>query len=165
MVVKKVASVKPLSPATPIAASGKGEAESKWGIHSIAAGFTQIPTVLILRHKQIGLDAVDLALVLALASFWWKRDGKPFPSKKLLAQTIGRDLSVVRKRIQDLEKGKLIKRIYRKRPGGGNNTNQYDLSPLAREVDKLAKEELASREAASLAAAGKKKKTPVKPKS
>ena len=120
------------------------------------AGYTIVPNVLITRHLQLGLDAVDLALVLQLASHWWTAEHKPFPSKKRLAKAIGRDATVVRKRLKDLERGKLVKRIFRKRDHGGNNTNLYDLSPLAKEVNRLARQDLADREKDRLARVGKK---------
>jgi predicted transcriptional regulator len=134
----------------------KRQAELKWGTASMEAGYTIVPNVLITRHLQVGLDAVDLALVLLLASHWWTADTKPFPSKKRLAKAIGRDATVVRKRLQALERDRLIKRIFRKRDHGGNNTNLYDLSPLAKEINRLSRQDIAERDNDRLSRVGKR---------
>jgi hypothetical protein len=147
MVTKKAVKVK---------AKPKREAEAKWGTSSMEAGYTIVPNVLITRHLQIGLDAVDLALVLQLASHWWRAGAKPFPSKKTLAKAVGRDTTVVRKRLQALERDKLLKRIFRRRDHGGNHTNLYDLAPLAKVVDRLSREEIAQRVKERLSRVGKK---------
>lgn len=44
----------------------------------------------------------------------WKADDKPFPTKRVIAELVGRDPSTVRKAIQRLEEKGLIKRVMAK---------------------------------------------------
>jgi DNA-binding HxlR family transcriptional regulator len=69
-----------------------------------------------------------------------------FPSKKLIADTIGKDPTTVRRRLARLEKDGLIKRILRPQPGGRHNSNEYKLAGLITGAEPLALEELQKRE-------------------
>jgi hypothetical protein len=46
------------------------------------AGWTVIPNVLIERQRALGLDSLDLNILLVLASMWWDAENPPWPSKK-----------------------------------------------------------------------------------
>ena len=82
------------------------------------AGWTCIPSTIILRQQAFGLDPVDMNIVLVIAAHWWKADQPAFPSKKLIADTIGKDPTTVRRRLAKLEKDGMIERILRPQPGG-----------------------------------------------
>ena len=122
------------------------ENEKKWGKTLMDAGWTCIPSTIILRQQALGLDPVDMNIVLVIAAHWWKADQLAFPSKKLIADTIGKDPTTVRRRLARLEKDGLIKRILRPQPGGRHNSNEYRLSGLITGAEPLAKQELAKRE-------------------
>lgn len=122
------------------------ENEKKWGAELMAAGWTCLPSTILQRQQALGLDSVDLNIILLIASHWWRADSLPFPSKKLMAQTIGIDESNVRKRIAKLEAGKLIKRVERRVPGQRSKSNIYDLSGLIEAATGYAKEEIVLRE-------------------
>lgn len=122
------------------------ENERKWGKDSLKAGFTMLPNMLFLRQRVLGLDSLDLNILLVLLSHWWHAENLPFPSKQTIADAIGCNVSTVRKRIQDMEKAGFIQRIERRHKSDRSDTNQYDFSGLVRELSKLAKEEVAARE-------------------
>ena len=122
------------------------ENEKKWGKTLMDAGWTCIPSTIILRQQALGLDPVDMNIVLVIAAHWWKADQLAFPSKKLIADTIGKDPTTVRRRLARLEKDGLIKRILRPQPGGRHNSNEYRLAGLITGAEPLAREELQKRE-------------------
>ncbi|MDX1489159.1 MAG: helix-turn-helix domain-containing protein [Acidiferrobacterales bacterium] len=117
----------------------------KWGKPLIDAGYTAIPNVVLVRAQALGLDPLDVTIILHLASYWWHKDKPPFPSKKALADGIGVHVSTIRRRIAALEQGGLIRRVFRKGDDGGNKTNVYDLSPLAKAAEPFALEMLKDR--------------------
>jgi DNA-binding GntR family transcriptional regulator len=80
--------------------------------------------------------------LLHLAGYWWKPDVNPFPSKETLANAIGVSSRTIQRRIADLEKANLVKRISRKGSHKGNLTNAYDLSGLIREAEPFAVEKM-----------------------
>jgi predicted transcriptional regulator len=116
--------------------------EQKWTKQLIAAGYAAVPNVIILRQRAFGLDSVDLNILLQLICYWWDADKLPFPSKATLAQAIGCHQTTIRRRLQKMEAGGLIKRIPRKSAAGGNSSNQYDLAPLIAAAQPYAQEEL-----------------------
>jgi DNA-binding Lrp family transcriptional regulator len=106
------------------------------------AGWTAIPNVIFQRQRALGLDSVDINILLQLAAYWWTPGNHPFPSKARIAEAIGIDPRTVQRRIAQLEKGALIKRIPRRLASGSSRTNKYDPTPLATAAKPYALEEL-----------------------
>lgn len=134
----------------PAAASVKEvlqENQKKWGPGLMKAGWTLLPNTIFMRQRALGLDSVDINILLVLLSHWWQADNLPFPSKKTIAEAIGCDESTVRRRIKHLEAGKLIQRIMRPVEKDRNKTNQYDFSGLIAAATPYAQEEIQAREA------------------
>lgn len=121
----------------------------KWGKSLIDAGYTVIPNAILLRMQALGLDPTDFAIVMHIASYWWRKEKLPFPSKRSLAEGIGVDVSTIRRRIAALERGGLIRRLPRKDRDGGNKSNIYDLTPLAKAAHPYAKQMLQERAASA----------------
>lgn len=143
---------------------GLRENEKKWGKEVMAVGWTGMPNIIIKRQKQLGLDALDINIILHLMSYWWKASELPFPSKKTLAEAMSVNESTIRRRIARLEAGGLVKRIERRVDGDRNKTNQYDFSGLIEAVKPFAIEELAEIEKARQAKAERTKRMrPKKP--
>lgn len=122
------------------------ENEKKWGSDLVKAGWTLVPNTIFMRQRALGLNSLDINILLILLSHWWTADKLPFPSKKTIAEAIGCDPSTVRRRIQAMEAGGFLKRIERRVEKDRNKTNQYDFSGLIRAVTPYAKEELQARE-------------------
>ncbi len=137
-----MAAVKKLSPAN---ARGLRENEKKWTKTLVDAGWSLIPSVILERQQALGLNAVDMNILLHIARRWWYANKLPFPSKSEIADCMGIHESTVRRHIEQMEKDGLIKRISRFVPGQGQKSNYYDLSGLINEVRPYAKEALATR--------------------
>ncbi|MDA8351245.1 MAG: helix-turn-helix domain-containing protein [Pseudomonadota bacterium] len=140
--------------------------KARWSAPLIDAGYTVIPNAILLRQQALGLDSLDLNILLQIASYWWSSEKLPFPSKERIAKAIGiKDKSTVRKRLSALEKGNLIRRITRKNKHGGNDTNVYDLGPLIKAATPYALEmiqEIKAKKEAKVAKLAKKGKPELK---
>lgn len=121
------------------------ENEKKWGKPLMDAGWICLPNTIVLRQQALGLDPVDMNILLVILAHWWQADNMPFPSKKLIADTIGMDMSTVRRRLAKLEGSGMIERILRPQPGARHKSNIYKLTGLITGATPLAVEELATR--------------------
>lgn len=128
--------------------------EAKWTPQLLEAGWTVLPAALIEHQKALGIDAIDMNIILHLANRWWTADNRPMPSKNSIAAAMSIDPSTVRRRIQALEKAGLVKREQRRIAGRGSKTNIYhldglikELQPFAAEMVKKKKERMAEKEA------------------
>jgi len=117
------------------------ENEQKWTKPLWAAGWTAFPSVLLERQQAIGLDPLDLNILLQLARYWFFAGNVPFPSKKALAECIGVDVSTIRKRISKMEAHGLIRRQQRYgAKGGGQQSNRYHFDGLIKAATPFAEE-------------------------
>lgn len=120
--------------------------EQKWTKPLMEAGFTVIPSVIIERQKALGLDAVDVNILLHLAMYWWHADNPPHPSKATIAEAIGVHPSTVRRHITRLVKDGLIERVERFSTSGGQMTNVYRFDGLIKGATPYAEEAIVERE-------------------
>lgn len=104
--------------------------EQKWSKPLMDAGWTAIPSVIIERQKALGLDALDVNILLHLAAYWWTSDNKPHPSKATMADALQVDSRTVQRHIARLEAAKLIRREQRRIEGKGSKTNIYHFDGL-----------------------------------
>lgn len=105
--------------------------ERKWTKPLMDAGWTVIPSVILERQQALGLDPVDVCVLLHLAKYWWEKDRLPYPSKKAIADCMGVSESTVQRRIARLERDGLVKRVARfSGKHKGQQTNAYDFSGL-----------------------------------
>ena len=119
--------------------------EQKWSKTLMDAGWTAVPTVIIERQQALGLDAMDVNIILHLASYWWTKDNKPHPSKKTIAVAMGVTPRTVQRRIAAMEASGLIHREERRIAGRGSKTNCYHFDGLIEEARPYAKEKLKER--------------------
>jgi DNA-binding transcriptional regulator YhcF (GntR family) len=111
------------------------------------AGWTVLPNVLFERQKALGLDAIDVNIILHIASYWWTQEGKPHPSKKTIATAMGIEPRTVQRRIAALEAAKLIRREERRGSSNITQTNVYHLDGLIEAAKPYALEKIQEREA------------------
>jgi hypothetical protein len=131
--------------------------ELKWTKTLMDAGWTVIPSVILERQQALGLDAVDVNILLHLAKHWWERDRLPFPTKKAIAECMGVSESTVQRRIAKMERDGLIARVPRFSPKHqGQKSNAYDFSGLIKEATPYAEEALAEREKRRMADAARR---------
>jgi predicted transcriptional regulator len=116
--------------------------EKKWGKAAMAAGYTIIPDVLLKAQRALGLDSLDLNILLHLVKHWWEAERAPYLGKSSIAELIGVNESTVRRRIFALEKAGLLKRVRRSDPTKGDQTNAIDLSPLVKKLEPHAEKAL-----------------------
>lgn len=122
------------------------ENQKKWGVDLMKAGWTLLPNTLFMRQRALGLDSVDINILLVLLSHWWQADNLPYPAKKTIADAIGCDESTVRRRIQAMEKAGFVKRIMQRVERSRNKPNLYDFSGLIAAATPYAQEEVQARE-------------------
>lgn len=138
-------------PKTKPSETGLKENEKKWGKPLMDAGWTLLPSTIIERQQALGLEALDVNIILHIANHWWKADSKPFPSKGKIAEAIGVHPRTVQKRIAALEAGGLIRREQRRISKTGSQTNIYHLDGLIKHATPFAREAIEARATASAA--------------
>jgi DNA-binding transcriptional ArsR family regulator len=115
--------------------------ELKWTPTLIDAGWTLLPSVILERQQELGLDAIDVNILLHLARHWWYSEKPPYPSKKTIAECMNIDQSTVRRHIARLEAAGLIKRKPRfDLKHGGQKTNEYQFEGLIKAATPYAQE-------------------------
>jgi hypothetical protein len=120
--------------------------EQKWTAPLMQAGWTVIPSVLLERQQALGLDAIDINIILHLARYWWYSDNPPHPSKRTIAECMGIDESTVRRRIARMERDGLLQRIPRYDKHAGQQGNEYHFEGLIQAATPYAQEVLMARE-------------------
>jgi hypothetical protein len=124
---------------------GLRQNELKWTKQLMDAGWTAFPSVLLERQQALGLDATDVNVLLHLIRHWWYADNLPHPSKRTIAACMGIHERTVQRRIAQMERDGLIKRVDRYDPVYGQQTNVYDLSGLIEALRPYAEEALQTR--------------------
>ncbi len=120
--------------------------EKKWTPTLMKAGWTVIPSVILERQQALGLDPLDINILLQLAKHWWYHDNLPHPSKQSLADCIGVDKSTIRRRIAKMEKDGLINRESRIDKKFGQRSNFYSFAGLIESATPFAEEAIAVKE-------------------
>lgn len=138
--------------------------ERKWTKRLLRGGWTVIPNIFFERQNVLGLDPLDINIILHLAGYWWTADGKPRPSKVTIAKAIGVDPRTVQRRLARLESDKFIQRISQRSSALGSRPNLYDLSGLIQAATPYADEKVkenAAKAELKAARAGRKGKARV----
>jgi DNA-binding MarR family transcriptional regulator len=121
--------------------------EHRWTKTLIAPGWTAFPSVILECQHKLGLDAIDLTILMHLAKYWWYRDNPPHPSKGTIARCMGIDVSTVRRRIKAMEGVGFIKREPRFDPSSRRQINNvYHFDGLIEAVTPYAREALETKE-------------------
>ncbi|MBN8530581.1 MAG: helix-turn-helix domain-containing protein [Alphaproteobacteria bacterium] len=127
----------------PLKAANTKKLNERWGQDSIKAGWTAIPSVILERQQSLGLNAMDLAIIMHLVKHWWEAERNPYPSKRRICEAMGISESTMRKHVAKLQKAGLVNRAPKYLPGTkGVISNEYDLSGLVKRSKKLAQEAL-----------------------
>ena len=132
--------------------------EKKWTPALMNAGWTVIPSVILERQQALGLDALDINIILQLVRHWWYSEKPPYPTKKTIAECIGVDESTVRRRIAAMEKVGFIERKPRFDPKYGQRANEYLFDGLIKEATPFAMEKVKEREQRQKEAAERRKR-------
>jgi predicted transcriptional regulator len=119
--------------------------EKKWGLELVDAGWTMVPSTILECQHLLGLDSVDLNILLQIAKHWWKADDPPWPSIKSIAERIGKSPSTIQRRITKLNKSGLIEikhRFHERHKGQKSSIYTFDgLIAKATELARALKQE------------------------
>lgn len=120
--------------------------EEKWSPLLMQAGFTVIPSILLERQNALGLDPLDINIILYLSTYWWTSDGLPHPSKATMAEALGCTPRTIQRRIAAMEASGFVKRIERRESRYGSQTNKYSFEGLIEAAKPFAKEKISERD-------------------
>lgn len=114
--------------------------EAKWGVELVEAGWTMIPSTILEHQQALGLDPVDMNILLQLARHWWRADNPPHPAIKTIAACIKKSASTVQRRITRLKEAGLIDVEHRfDERHHGQKTSIYRFTGLIDEATKFAR--------------------------
>lgn len=114
---------------------------SRWTSTVLETGWTGIPNILIERQQTLKLSPVEMNILIILLKYWWDKDNHPFPSKRKIADMVGRSHDTVRKTIKSMEEKGLVTRERRYYPDNkGQKSNYYKLDGLVAKLEEYAKE-------------------------
>lgn len=116
--------------------------EAKWSKPLMAAGWNAIPSVIIEKQEALGLDAIDMNIIIHLSNYWWTADNLPHPSVEKIAKAVGVKPRTVQKRIKALCEVGLLSREERRFTKTGSTTNLYGFKGLIEAATPFAKEKL-----------------------
>lgn len=122
------------------------ENERKWTPALLATGFTTLPSIILERQNALGLDAIDVNLLLQLAKHWWYADNLPHPGIKAIATAMGVHPRTVQRHLRGLMDGGFVEIVERKRKDGGHATNVYSFRGLIEKATPFAEEAKTERE-------------------
>ena len=121
--------------------------KEKWTAALMDAGWTVIPSIILDKQHALGLDPIDVNILLQLIKHWWFRDHLPHPSKATIAELMNVNPSTVRRRISRMVDAGFIKRVSRyDAKHGGQTSNAYDFDGLIQAATPFALEALSTRE-------------------
>lgn len=116
--------------------------EKKWTKALWSAGWSGIPNIIIERQEALGLDPIDMNIILHLTQYWWRVDNPPSPSVGTIAKALGLSVRAIQKHIKRLEDADLIQRVERRDGPYGSQTNLYKLDGLIAAATPFAEEKL-----------------------
>jgi hypothetical protein len=120
--------------------------EEKWTAPLMDAGWTALPSIILDKQHALGLDPIDVNILLQISKHWWFTDSLPHPSKATLAELMGVDSSTVRRRISRMEAAGFIRRVARyDAKHGGQTSNFYEFDGLIKAATPFAQEALETR--------------------
>jgi len=86
----------------------------------------------------LGLNPVDMNILINLLSHWWKPSDKVYPSQDAIAKRMGVSKRTVQRSIDKMELLKIIEVQSTKRSSQYKGRNVYNLKPLALILDQTA---------------------------
>lgn len=120
--------------------------EQKWSKILMQAGWNALPSIIIEKQEALGLDAIDMNIIVHLSNYWWNAERLPQPSVATIAKAIGVTERTVQKRITALVGLGLMSRQERRKTRFGSATNLYGFEGLIEAAKPYAVEKIAQRE-------------------
>ncbi|MCQ1100364.1 MULTISPECIES: helix-turn-helix domain-containing protein [Acinetobacter] len=105
--------------------------DEKWGEETAKHGWVGVPTTLFFAQQALGINALELNVLLNLIMHWWNKEKSPYPSQAAIARRMGVSVRTVQRTLDDLVEKQLIEK---QRSSIHNpvfkGRNVYNLSPL-----------------------------------
>lgn len=111
--------------------------ERIWGKAVYSHGYAGIPSILIQGQRRLGVNSMQMNIIIQLLDYWFEPSRKPFPMKQDLAKRIGVTAKTIQNNIRALEKAGLIRREMRRTAAGDWNSNIYHLDGLVAKVQAM----------------------------
>lgn len=104
--------------------------EEKWGKEVLEVGFVLVPTLLLKKQKEFGLESTEVVVLLNLLASWWEPEKLPFPRTTTIAQRMHVTTRTVQRCLKSLEdKGFITKhRVSTGTPDQIRLKTSYDIS-------------------------------------
>jgi DNA replication protein DnaD len=116
--------------------------KEKWG-DALRQGFVVIPWVMLRRQKELGLESLELVVLLHLIASWWDTASAPYPSSKAVAKRMDVSVRTVQRCLKALQaKGFLLKQQPSLANDGTSIVTRYDLTPLAARLTDIVKDQI-----------------------
>jgi len=125
-------------------AGGGLRSAAKWG-DAIDAGFQIVPNVLFRGQSKLGLDTLDLVIILNITLHWWLPGDLPFPQPRVIANRTGVSVRTIERRLEALEQRGFLKRLPAEKSRNNLRQRRIDLSGLVRQLQEYAAVNLAQR--------------------
>jgi DNA-binding MarR family transcriptional regulator len=116
--------------------------EAKWSKPLMQAGWIAFPNIIIERQAALGLDPVEVNIILHLAQYWWTSENLPHPSIETIAKALGMKPRGIQKRIARLVADGFIEREERRYTKHGSDTNRYSFKGLIEKARPFAEEKI-----------------------
>ena len=119
---------------------GKKDAASHeriWGKRVIGHGYTGVPSILIRSQARLGINAVQMTILMHLLDHWFDPSRPPFPSKRTLADRMGVKSKTIQNHMRELEKAGYVQREVRRTAAGDFNSNVYHLDGLVAKIKEI----------------------------
>lgn len=104
--------------------------EKKWTKTLMATGWSAFPNIIIEKQQALGLDPLDMNIIIHLVQYWWLPENLPHPSVETIAKAIGVTPRTIQKRIAALQALGLLGREERRKTPNGSMTNKYNFDGL-----------------------------------
>lgn len=111
--------------------------EKIWGKAVYSHGYAGIPSMLIQAQRRLGINPMQMNIIIQLLDYWREPSRKPFPTKRELAQRMDVTEKTIQNNIRKLERAGLLLREQRKTAAGDWNSNIYHLDGLVARVQAL----------------------------
>lgn len=118
--------------------------EAKWTKPLMDAGWTVIPSVILERQSALGLEPLDVNVLMQLAVRWWSADNPPYPSLNDIATRMNVSVSTVQRSLRRMKDVGLIE-IRHRFDHRGQTSNTYHFEGLIKAVTPFAEEALEAR--------------------
>lgn len=118
--------------------------EKKWTPTLMKAGWSAFPNIIIEKQRALGLDAMDMNILLHLVQYWWLEENVPHPSVATIAEAIGVTPRAIQKRVTALQAAGLITREECRHSKFGSQTNLYRFDGLIAACKPFAEEKVAA---------------------